>query len=66
MARPSGAERPAIRKTDRLHPEVCVVAADALLNAFSWDAHPWGRDFWRQVHAELAHMGADARIKSNI
>jgi hypothetical protein len=64
MARPSQAPRPA-RKTDRQNPQLCLAAADALMNAFSWGSHPWGTDFWRSVHAELAHMGSDARIADN-
>jgi hypothetical protein len=34
------------------------VAAEALMQAFDWDKHPWGRDYWRGVHAELTRVAA--------
>lgn len=35
-----------------------AVAAEALMQAFDWDKHPWGRDYWRGVHAELLRLAA--------
>ena len=38
-------------------------AANGLMAAFTWEEHPWGYDFWEDVHDELVRLAAQRVIQ---
>jgi hypothetical protein len=50
--------KPTKREAYKINAPECHYAAEMIMSAFVWGDHPWGRDFWTEVHNELERLGA--------